>query len=168
MLNNNINRNSFLVGLIVGGLLGLISGFGLGVYFLPIIFAGDGADETVLAGASAVAERRGMFVRDLPCSDPLQYGDGKIFHSIENGETFITLQGRVTPGPDYKLYMTPKYVDTKAGFEDIKAQSVRVGDIKAFDNFRRRAPSSVKADDYPAVPVWCEKFSMFITSAQLK
>jgi hypothetical protein len=166
--NNNMNRKPFLVGLIVGGLLGLIPGFGLGVYFLPIILAGDGADETVLAGASAAAERRGMFVRDLPGSDPLHYGDGEIIHSVENGETFITLQGRVTPGPDYKLYMTPKYVDTKAGFEDIKAQSVRVGDIKAFENFRLRAPSSVKADDYPAVPVWCEKFSMFINSAQLK
>ena len=84
-----MNRKPFLVGLIVGGLLGLIPGFGLGVYFLPIILAGDGADETVLAGASAAAERRGMFVRDLPGSDPLHYGDGEIIHSVENGETFI-------------------------------------------------------------------------------
>ena len=62
---------------------------------------------------------------DLPGSDPLHYGDGEIIHSVENGITYITLQGHVTPGPDYKLYLTPKYVDTKAGFEAIKAQSVR-------------------------------------------
>ena len=125
-----MNRKPFLVGLIAGGLLGLIPGFGLGVYFLPIIVAERGADETVLAGANASAERRGMFVRDLPGSDPLHYGDGEIIDSVENGITYITLQGHVTPGPDYKFYLTPKYVDAKAGFEAIKAQSVRVGDIR--------------------------------------
>lgn len=162
-----MNRKPFLVGLIIGGLLGLIPGFGLGVYFLPIIIAGEGADESVLASASAAAERRGRFVRDLPGSDALHYGEGEIIHSVENGETYMTLQGRVTPGPDYKLYLTPKYVDTKADFEAVKSQSVRVGDIKAFENFRLRVPPSVNAKDYPAVLVWCEKFSMFITSAQL-
>ena len=53
--NNNMNRNPFLVGLIVGGLFGLIPGFGLGVYFRPIIVAERGADETMLAGADAGA-----------------------------------------------------------------------------------------------------------------
>ena len=68
-------------------------------------------------------------------SDLLHYDDGEIIHSVENGITDITLQGHVTPGLDYKLYHTPKYVDTKAVFEAIKTQSVRVGDIKAFENF---------------------------------
>ena len=74
----------------------------------------------------------------------------------------------MTPGPYYKLYLTPKYVDTKAGFEAIKAQSVRVSNIKEFENFRLPVRTSVNADDYPAVLVWCEKFSMFISSTQLK
>ena len=50
-----MNKNPFLVGLIVGGLFGLIPGFGLGVYFLLIIVAEKGADETVLTGADASA-----------------------------------------------------------------------------------------------------------------
>ena len=81
------------MGLIFGGLLGLISGFGLGVYFLPIIVAERGPDKTVLAGADASAKRCGVFVRHLPNSDPLHYGDGEIFYSVENGITYITLQG---------------------------------------------------------------------------
>ena len=116
----------------------------------------------------AAAERRGMFVRDLPGSDLLHYGEGEIIHSVENGETFITLKVYVTPGPDYKLYLTPKYVDTKAGFEAVKAQSARVGDIKAFENFRLQVPSPVNVNDHPAALVGCEKLSMFISSAQLK
>lgn len=161
-------KKSFSIGLIVGGLLGIIPGFGLGVYFLPIIIADEGADEIVISQAMDAAERRGVFKRDLPGSDSLHYGDGDIIQSVENGQTFLTLKGHVTPGPDYKLYLTPKYVDTKAGFEQIKAQSVRVGDIKAFENFRLSLPASIDANDYPAVLVWCEKFSMFITSAELK
>ena len=50
-----MKRNPFLLGLIVGGLFGLIPGFGLGVYFLPIIVAERGVDETVLNGADASA-----------------------------------------------------------------------------------------------------------------
>ena len=69
--NSNINRKPFLVGLVLGGLLGLIPGFGLGVYFLPVIVAERGADETILACVKASAERRGMFVRDLPGIAPL-------------------------------------------------------------------------------------------------
>ena len=44
------------------------------------------------------------------------------------------------PGLDYKFYHMPEYVYTKDGFEAIKAQSVRVGDIKAFENFRLTIP----------------------------
>ncbi len=73
-----------------------------------------------------------MFVRELPGSDSVHSGDGDIIHSGGNGETSIILQGHVTPGPDYKLYLTAKYVDTKAGFEAIKAKIVSVGIIKAF------------------------------------
>ena len=53
-------------------------------------------------------------------SDLLHYDDGEIIHSVENGITYLTSQGHVTPGPDYKLYLTPKYVGSKAGFEAIK------------------------------------------------
>ena len=73
----------------------------------------------------------------------------------------------MTPGPYYKLFLTPKYVDTKAGFEAIKARSVRVSNIKAFENFRPSVRTSVNADDYPAVLVWCEKLSIFISSSHL-
>ena len=62
------------------------------------------------------------------------------------------------PGLDYKFYHMPEYVYTKAGFEAFKAQSVRVGDIKAFENFRLTIPPSVNANDYLAVLVLCEKF----------
>ncbi len=74
----------------------------------------------------------------------------------------------MTPGSDYKLYLTPKYVDIKAGFESIKAEIVNVGIIKAVENFRLPMPPSVNTKNYPAVLVRYEKFSMLISSAQIK
>ena len=104
----------------------------------------------------------------MPVSDLLHYGDDEIIHSVENGFTYITFQVQVTLGSDYKLYLTLKYVETKAVFEASKAQSVCVDDIKAFENFCLPVPLSVNANDYLAVLVWCEKFSMFISWAQIK
>ena len=74
----------------------------------------------------------------------------------------------MTPGPDYKLYRTPKYVDIKVGFEAIKAKIVSVGIIKAFENFGLPMPLSINANTYPAELARYEKFSMFISSTQLK
>ena len=72
---------------------GLVIGFGLGVYFLPILIAEKDLDKASITALSDSALRRGTFVRDLP-------------------------------GPDYRLYLTPKYVETGTGFQNIKAQSI--------------------------------------------
>ena len=70
----------------------------------------------------------------MPGSALLHHGDGEITHCVENGITCITLQGNVTPRPDYKGHLMPKYVDTKAVFEAIKAQCVPLENMKAFEN----------------------------------
>ena len=44
---------------------GLLVGFALGVYFLPILTAEDGLDSATLAQLEVSAERRGTFTRDL-------------------------------------------------------------------------------------------------------
>ena len=56
-----------------------------------------------------------MFVRDLLGRDPLRYSNGEIIHSVENGKTYIILQGSEMPGLNYRLYLISKYADIKAG-----------------------------------------------------
>lgn len=41
----------------------------------------------------------------------------------------IRLDGKVAPGLDYRLYLTPKYVETGPGLQTIKAQSLQIGPI---------------------------------------
>ena len=141
---------------------GLVIGFGLGVYFLPILTAEKGLDETQLAALQENVQRQGVFVKDLPGSDAFHWGEGTVYASDER----IWLDGEIAPGPDYRLYLTPSYVDTKEDFLKIKDQSVQVAPIKAFRNFSVEVPDGVEVGDYPALLIWCEAFSMFITSAE--
>ena len=142
---------------------GLIIGFGLGVYFLPILTAEKGLDDTQIAQLEQSIERSGVFVRDLKDSDAFHWGEGKINVSDKK----IWLEGKIAAGPDYRLYMTPRFVETEADFLAIKDQSVEVGPIKAFSNFAVDVPMDVDVSQYPALIIWCEAFGQFITSAEL-
>ena len=102
----------------------------------------------------------------MPVCD-LLHGDGEITLSVENDITYNTLQVQFTLEPDYKLYLTPKYVDTTAVFEAMRAQKVPFYGSRHL-NFLPAIPPSVNANDYLPVLVWYEKFSMFMSSAQLK
>ena len=67
----------------------------------------------------------------------------------------IWLDGEISPGPDYRLYLTPKYVETGAEFLQIKADSTQIGPIKAVENFALDIPADVEASNFPAVLNWC-------------
>jgi len=144
---------------LVGGL-----GFAAGIYTLPLLIAPPAPSVAELEQAAAVAHYRGQFVRDLKGSDPLHWGEGE----VSVGPDRIVLQGRLAPGPDYKLYVSPQFVDTKADFLRVKSQMQLVGDVRTFNGFAVDVPAGVNVSDYHAVVVWCERFSQFITAAQYR
>ena len=104
------------------------------------------------------------FRRDLKDSDALHWGEGKV--SIGDGN--VGFIGKIAPGPDYKLYFSPEFVETEADFFRLKERMVRVGDVKTFENFIVPIPAGIDPADYVAVIVWCEAFSQFITAAKYR
>lgn len=142
----------------------LALGFGLGVYFLPILTAAPAPDAATLAAAAKAATYSATFRRDLPGSDPLHWGEGTISVTPER----IVHQGTLSPGPDYRIYLAPRYVEDKAGFEAIKAQSVELGPIKTFDGFIADVPAGVDIEKFDTVVIWCETFGMFITAGKYR
>ena len=54
---------------------GLVIGFGLGVYFLPILIAEKGLVSGSIAALPDSASWHGTFIRDLQWSDGLHWGD---------------------------------------------------------------------------------------------
>ena len=62
---------------------GLVIGFGLGVYFLPILTAKKGLDTVAIEALSQSALRQDTFVCDLPGSDGLHWDDGVIMANAD-------------------------------------------------------------------------------------
>ena len=87
---------------------------------------------------------------------------------ISVGRQSVALAGKLAPGPDYKLYLSPEFVETEADFARLKERMVRVGEVKTFENFIVRVPESVDVSRYNTVIVWCESFGQFITAAKYR
>ena len=136
-------------------------GFALGIYALPILIAPPTPDAASIEQVAAVSEYRGEFSRDRTDSDSLHWGEGE----IAIGAEMISFSGELAPGPDYKLYLSPEFVETEADFNRLKSSMVRVGDVKTFDGFVLEVPRGIDPSQYKAAIVWCETFGQFITSA---
>ena len=139
-------------------------GFGAGVYFLPILTAPPAIDETVLSQSAADAEYTTEFKRGQRGNDFVHWGEG----SLSVSSSMIVHQGKLAPGPDYKLYLVKGFPQHEDEFEPVKADAVQIADIKNFSGFIVDVPADVNIEDYNTVLIWCEAFSEFITSAQYK
>jgi hypothetical protein len=150
--------------LAVSHLLALAVGFALGIYLLPILTAPDAPSTAEVTAAASEATFSGQFRRDLKDSDALHWGEG----TVAVGARAISLAGRIAPGPDYKLYLSPEFVETEADFARLKPKMARVGDVKTFENFVVPVPGNIDPARYTTVIVWCESFSQFITAARYR
>jgi hypothetical protein len=145
-------------------LLAVALGFALGIYALPILIAPAAPSAAEVTAQAASATFKGQFRRDLKDSDALHWGEGV----VTVGARSIALAGRLAPGPDYKLYLSPEFVETEADFKRLKPGMVRVADVKTFENFLVEVPAGVDVARYTTVVVWCETFSQFITAARYR
>ena len=141
-----------------------VAGFAIGIYALPILTAPPAPSESAIEAISSQAKYTAEFRRDLEDSDALHWGEGK----VSVGSKSITLMGRLAPGPDYKLYLSPEFVETESDFHRLKSNMVRVGDVKTFENFVVEVPPGIDPSDFNSVIVWCEAFGQFITSARYR
>jgi len=139
-------------------------GFALGIYMLPILTAPPSPTAADVASQAGQAAHTGQFRRELKDSDYFHWGEG----TVSIGPRTITFMGKLAPGPDYKLYLSPEFVETGADFKRLKERMVRVGDIRTFENFVVPVPESVDPARYTTVIVWCESFGQFITAARYR
>lgn len=139
-----------------------ILGFAIGIYTLPILIAPEAPDEATLSAAIGSSQYTAEFKKDLEDSDAFHWGEGRVSISAKQ----IAFEGELAPGPDYKLYLSPTYLETEAEFNSLKPSMVRIGDIKTFDNFVVDVPSKIDPSQYNAIIIWCETFGEFITAAK--
>ena len=123
-----------------------------------------GTGAAALVEAAADARFTATFTRDLPGSDFLHWGEGTVSLSARR----IVHNGRLAPGPDYKLYLVDTFVNGEFTFLQVKDRARLIGDVKSFDGFVLDVPAGVDIAAFTTVVVWCEAFSEFITAAQYR
>jgi len=102
--------------LLISHVLALGIGFALGVYFLPVLIAPPAPTAAEGSAHANEAIYTGQFRRDLKDSDTLHWGEGTVSISARS----IVLSGELAPGPDYKLYHSPEFVETGKDFNRLK------------------------------------------------
>ena len=150
---------------LAGTHLGMLAvGFALGIYLLPILTAPPSLDKGMLTQTAQSALYKTKFKRGLKGNDFLHWGEGRV--SLTDKK--IVHEGKLAPGPDYKVYLTKVFVEDEAEFLKVKNDAQLIGDVKTFDGFLVSIPDSVNVADYSTVIVWCEAFGEFITAAKYK
>ena len=144
-------------------LIALAIGAVLMLFYYPILLAED-TDEAILEESAQNALYTGEFTRDLEDSDLGHWGEG----TVSVTPTQLVHQGRLSPGPDYKLYLVPEFVETEEAFKEQKSSSRRIGDVKSFNGLILDVPRDVDVEEFNTVLIWCERFSQFITAAKYK
>ena len=106
----------------------------------------------------------GTFIHADP-SDPVHWGRGKV--SVYERAVFLEPDFEVGPGPAYHVYLVPKASVRKES--DVKdAMYVDLGRLRAFKGSQRYViPAGVDLQKYPSVVIWCERFSVLISPADL-
>ncbi|WP_212748367.1 DM13 domain-containing protein [Pseudoalteromonas phenolica] len=141
-----------------------IVGFVSGIYTLPILMAPASPSMLEFASATLETKYKAVIPDSLSGSDFLHFGVG----TFSLSENKVIFQGKLAPGPDYQLYLSPKFVENESQFLKFKQEMIRVGEVKSFDGFILQLPQHVDIENYANLVVWCEAFQEFITAANYK
>lgn len=150
--------------LLVTHIMCIALGFALGIYALPILIQPASPSMQQVQSITTQAIYTGSFQKDRKDSDFLHWGEG----SLSISDKHVAFVGELAPGPDYKLYFSPIFIETEADFIANKKEMVQVGEVNSFDRFTISLPQDFEASRYNTVIIWCETFGEFITSARYK
>jgi hypothetical protein len=150
---------------LVGGVLGTGFGVALGFFLFPFVFPPPPAAEQLTEADRSRLVATGTFVHANP-SDPIHYGKGKV--SVYEKVVFLESDFEVGPGPAFHVYLVPK-ANIRQNADMQGVMYVDLGGLRAFKGSQRYPiPAGVNLKDYPSVIVWCERFSVLISPADLQ
>ena len=149
---------------LLGGLFGTAFGVALGFFFFPFVFPPPPAAEQLTEAEKSTPLASGTFIHANP-QDPIHWGRGKV--SVYERAVFLEPDFEVGPGPAFHVYLVPKpNIRNEAAVKD--AMFVDLGGLRAFKGSQRYAiPAGVNLKDFPSVVIWCERFGVLISPADL-
>lgn len=149
---------------LLGGVLGTAFGVALGIFLFPFVFAPPPAVEQLTEAERLPVVATGTFIHANP-SDPIHYGKGKV--SVYQRAVFLEPDFEVGPGPAFHVYLVPNATVRKEA--DVKdSMLIDLGRLRSFKGSQRYPiPAGVDLNNYPSVVIWCERFGVLISPADL-
>jgi hypothetical protein len=149
---------------LIGGLFGTGFGVALGFFLFPYVFPPPPAAEQLTEQERSMPVTNGTFIHASP-SDPVHWGRGKV--SVFERAVFLEPDFEVGPGPAFHVYLVPKAnVRSEADVKD--TMFVDLGGLRAFKGSQRYPiPAGVNLKDFQSVVIWCERFAVLISPADL-
>ena len=149
---------------LLGGIVGTGFGVALGFFLFPFVFPPPPAMESLTEADRSRPVATGTFIHADP-SDPIPWGRGNV--SVYERAVFLEQDFEVGPGPAYHVYLVPS--PNVRGEADVKdTMYVDLGRLRAFKGSQRYAiPAGVDWKKYPSVVIWCERFGVLISPADL-
>ncbi|MBI4274090.1 MAG: DM13 domain-containing protein [Rhizobiales bacterium] len=150
---------------LLGGVFGTGFGVALGFFIFPYVFPPPPAAEQLTEADRSPLVATGNFIHANP-SDPIHYGKGKV--SVYQRIVFLESDFEVGPGPAFHVYLVPKAnIRDSAAVKD--TMFVDLGGLRAFKGSQRYViPAGVDLKNYSSVVIWCERFSVLISPADLQ
>ncbi|MFQ5973712.1 MAG: DM13 domain-containing protein [Alphaproteobacteria bacterium] len=158
-----------IIGLVIGGILGGVGGFGAGIFVYPFWFLSDVATETVADLDRKTVVATGEFIHANP-NDPVHYGRGGVtVYEDQGGEQLVHLEMdfEVGPGPAFHVYLVD-HPEVRARGHVNDSKFVDLGRLKAFKGSQTyTVPHGLSALDYASVVIWCKEFGVLISPAAI-
>jgi hypothetical protein len=149
---------------VVGGILGTGLGVALGVFFYPFWFPPPAAVEILTEADRTRLVASGTFIHANP-ADPVHWGKGKV--SVYERVVYLESDFRVGPGPAFHVLLVPK-AGIRNSSEVKNEMYVDLGGLRAFQGSQRYViPPGVDLKNYASVVIWCERFAVLISPADL-
>ena len=149
---------------LLGGLFGTGFGVALGFFLFPYVFPPPVANERLTAEEKTDAVASGVFIHANP-ADPIHYGKGKV--TVYERTVFLESDFEVGPGPKFHVYLVPR-APIRTSDDLAGAMFVDLGRLKSFTGSQKyEIPRGLNLRDYKSVIIWCEKFSVLISPADL-
>lgn len=154
----------WLIAFLAGGVAGTAFGVALGFFLFPYVFPPPPAMDTLSAAESARVVATGSFIHADP-SDPVHYGQGSV--TVYEDTVFLGTDFRVGPGPAFHVYLVPR-AQIRGSADVPDTMYVDLGALRAFEGSQKYAvPAGVDLARYASVVIWCERFGVLISPADL-
>jgi hypothetical protein len=150
---------------LVGAVVGTAFGVALGFFFFPFVFPPPVAMEQLTDAERTRVVAQGTFIHADP-ADPIHYGRGSA--TVYERTVFLHDDFEVGPGPAFHVYLVPKAGIRRSS--DVQGTMfVDLGGLRSFKGSQKYAiPAGVDLTKYPSVVIWCERFEVLISPADLR